>query len=57
MAFPASLVAGILWQGVGSFAGFGPSAPFWFGAVLAMMATVLLVTMPSGRPGRLGGRA
>lgn len=57
MAFPASLVAGILWQGVGSFAGFGPSAPFWFGAALAIVATALLVTMPSDRPGRLGGRA
>lgn len=41
-AFPASLIAGILWQGVGSWAGFGPSAPFYFGAALAVVAAVLL---------------
>ncbi|MFN2182820.1 MAG: MFS transporter, partial [Anaerolineae bacterium] len=27
-ALPASLIAGILWQGVGAWPGFGPSAPF-----------------------------
>ena len=27
MALPASLLAGILWQGIGSWTGFGPSAP------------------------------
>jgi len=37
-AFPASLVAGILWQGVGGWMGFGPSAPFFFGAALATVA-------------------
>lgn len=37
-AFPASLIAGILWQGVGSWNGFGPSAPFIFGAVMALGA-------------------
>ncbi len=37
-AFPASLIAGILWQGVGSWNGFGPSAPFVFGAILALGA-------------------
>jgi len=37
-AFPASLIAGILWQGVGSWGGFGPSAPFLFGAVLSLAA-------------------
>jgi MFS family permease len=40
-ALPASLIAGILWQGVGSWTGFGPSAPFFFGAVLALAAGVL----------------
>ena len=34
--FPASLIAGILWQGLGSWQGFGPSAPFLFGAVMAI---------------------
>jgi MFS family permease len=42
MDFPASLIAGILWQGVGAWAGFGPSAPFLFGAVLALVACLLL---------------
>lgn len=46
-AFPASLIAGILWQGLGRWAGFGASAPFYFGAALALMAVVLLaVWMP-----------
>lgn len=39
---PASLIAGVLWEGVGSWAGFGPSAPFLFGAVTAALASVLL---------------
>jgi MFS family permease len=42
-AFPASLIAGILWQGVGSWSGFGPSAPFLFGAVLSLAAVGLFV--------------
>jgi MFS family permease len=40
-AFPASLIAGLLWQGVGSWAGFGAAAPFFFGAALALLAGVL----------------
>jgi MFS family permease len=43
MAFPASLIAGILWQGVGDWPGLGPSAPFLFGASLAMLAAVLMM--------------
>jgi MFS family permease len=39
--FPASLIAGLLWQGVGSWHGLGPSAPFIFGAVLAILAGLL----------------
>lgn len=46
MAFPASLIAGVLWQGVGSWAGFGPSAPFLFGAVLAALAVLMLMRLP-----------
>jgi MFS family permease len=45
-AFPASLIAGMLWQGVGSWTGFGPSAPFLFGAVLAAVAVVMLMRLP-----------
>jgi len=41
-AFPASLIAGVLWQGVGRWSGFGPSAPFFFGAGIALMAVLLL---------------
>ncbi len=41
-AFPASLVAGLLWQGVGGWKGFGPGAPFLFGAALALVAGALL---------------
>ncbi|MEE9617128.1 MAG: MFS transporter [Anaerolineae bacterium] len=48
--FPASLVAGFLWQGVGTWEGFGPSAPFYFGGALALMAAVLMaVVMPADR--------
>jgi MFS family permease len=41
-AFPASLIAGLLWQGAGAWSGFGPSAPFFFGAGLALAAVALL---------------
>ena len=40
-AFPASAIAGLLWQGAFGWHGFGPSAPFLFGAVLALLAGVL----------------
>ena len=46
--FPASLIAGILWQGVGTWAGFGASAPFLFGGALALLAALLMAfAMPS----------
>lgn len=41
--FPASLIAGILWQGAGAWAGFGPSAPFLFGAAMALLALVMFI--------------
>jgi len=40
--FPASLIAGVLWQGVGAWEGFGPSAPFLFGGVTALVAATLM---------------
>ncbi len=42
--FPASLIAGLLWSGVPSWGwdGFGPSAPFAFGGMLALLAAVLM---------------
>ncbi|MEL6407942.1 MAG: MFS transporter [Chloroflexota bacterium] len=42
MALPASLLAGILWQGFGDWTGFGPSAPFVAGAILSVVAAGLL---------------
>ncbi len=41
--FPASLIAGVLWQGVGAWTGFGPSAPFLFGAAMALLALVMFI--------------
>jgi MFS family permease len=55
LAFPASLIAGILWQGVGSWNGFGASAPFFFGAALALIAAVLMaVWKPPAPQGQFG---
>lgn len=39
---PASLIAGFLWQGAGAWQGFGASAPFYFGAGTAFLATILM---------------
>lgn len=41
-ALPASVLAGVLWQGVGAWSGSGPAAPFLFGGALAALAGVLL---------------
>ncbi len=41
--FPASLIAGVLWQGVGRWSGFGPAAPFFFGAATSLSAAVLMM--------------
>ena len=46
--FPASLIAGLLWSGAGSWKGFGPSAPFFFGAILAAIAIVLMLFWKPG---------
>jgi hypothetical protein len=43
LAFPSSLIAGILWQGTGNWGGFGPSAPFYFGSVMALIAALLMI--------------
>jgi len=40
-ALPASLIAGLLWQGAGTWLGFGASAPFFFGAVMVLLAGFL----------------
>lgn len=38
---PASVIAGLLWQGLGSWTGLGAQAPFLFGATMAMLAGFL----------------
>jgi MFS family permease len=43
-AFPASFIAGVLWQGALGWSGFGQNAPFYFGAAMALLACALLVT-------------
>jgi len=50
-AFPASLLAGILWQGVGSWTGWGPAAPFVFRAGMALVAAGVLSRAVPGRAG------
>jgi hypothetical protein len=46
------VIAGVLWQGVGPWAGFGPGAPFLFGAATAGLAALLLaLSFREGRPG------
>jgi MFS family permease len=40
-ALPASLVAGVLWQGAAGWGGLGPAAPFFAGATLAALAGIL----------------
>jgi MFS family permease len=42
---PASLIAGLLWQGFGAWTGFGPSAPFFFGALMALLAGFLFARL------------
>ena len=42
---PASLIAGLLWQGIGTWTGFGPSAPFFFGALMALLAGLLFARL------------
>jgi MFS family permease len=40
--FPASLIAGVLWQGALGWPGLGPSAPFLWGGSLALLAALLM---------------
>ena len=50
MSLPASAIAGFLWQGAFGWSGFGPSAPFLFGAVLALLAGFLFWSLLPGEP-------
>lgn len=48
MDFPASVIAGVLWQGVGAWTGLGAAAPFIFGSAAALLAALLMATwMPA----------
>jgi MFS family permease len=49
MALPASVLAGVLWQGIGGWTGFGASAPFIAGAILALIASGLFALHWRGR--------
>jgi len=49
-ALPASLIAGVLWQGAFGWDGFGPSAPFFFGAALALLAGLLFWRLAPAAP-------
>lgn len=40
ISLPASVIAGVLWQGIGMWNGFGASAPFWFGAGLSVFGAI-----------------
>ena len=52
--FPASVIAGVLWQGLGQWAGFGAPAPFLFGGAMALLAALLMAVwrprLPAGQP-------
>lgn len=48
--FPASVIAGVLWQGVGGWPGLGPSAPFLFGAGTALLASLMMLAWKPGAP-------
>ncbi len=55
LAFPASFIAGLLWQGAGAWPGFGPSAPFLFGGTLALFAALLMAFWMPKLPAGNGG--
>jgi MFS family permease len=50
LAFPSSLIAGALWQGIGAWQGFGPSAPFFFGGSMALIAALAMTFWMPGTP-------
>jgi MFS family permease len=53
---PASLIAGILWQGIAGWRGLGAPAPFLFGAMMAFTAAVLMALWrPPEQHGLEGG--
>jgi len=60
ISLPASVIGGVLWEGIGGWSGLGASAPFAFGAAMSAVAAVmLLITVPgptaAGSPDVSGG--
>ncbi len=56
--FPASVIAGVLWQGVGGWQGLGASAPFLFGGAMALIAAILMWRLvPEGKTQPADGAA
>ena len=49
MDLPASLIAGLLWQGLGDWPGLGPAAPFLFGGAVALLAALLMAVWKPGQ--------
>lgn len=49
-ALPASVLAGVLWQGVGGWGGLGPRAPFIAGAAMALVAAGLMAAWVTTDP-------
>ena len=47
---PASLLAGVLWEGLFAWRGLGPAAPFVFGSAMAAVAAALLLVLVPGEP-------
>jgi MFS family permease len=52
MALPASIAAGLLWQGALGWSGFGASAPFLFGAAMALLGVAIFVWAGMRQPAR-----
>jgi MFS family permease len=50
--FPASLIAGVLWQGVAGWPGWGAPAPFFFGGAMALLAALLMAFWLPGITGQ-----
>ena len=49
-ALPASVIAGLLWQGIGSWSGFSAPVAFLWGAALSLLAALLFYSwFPPGR--------
>ena len=49
-ALPASVLAGLAWQGVAGWGGWGPSAPFYLGAALSTAAVIMFGLSMRGLP-------